>query len=83
MHIIATNLSVWLTTIATEATEALVYEKKLKDWQSQQDDDALVNESNPKAYDLEGSAEIEDGEVFGVTCYIVHRFNFETIVLVK
>ena len=51
MHIMATNFSVWLATVAGEATEALIYEQKVMDWQADQEEMSSYNQADDKAMD--------------------------------
>ena len=69
MHIMATNLSVWLATVAGEATEALMYEQRISDWEALQNYPSQSNRSGDASVQEGSVAEIDKGDVFGTFCY--------------
>ena len=62
MHIMATNFSVWLATVAGEATEALIYEQKVMDWQADQEEMSSYDQADDKVMD---ELQRDDSEVTG------------------
>ena len=62
MHIMATNLSVWLATVAGEATEALVYEEQVEEWFEQQ---SIDNVSSAKPSEDSDYSSYSESDIIG------------------